>query len=87
MYIYISIYYCRTMAEVKSRIAQWYNGRSVFITGGSGFMGKVMVEKLLYSCSGIKNIYIYIIIIIKTKYVKKAHKEKCLNKKLWNKKN
>ncbi|KAJ8938149.1 hypothetical protein NQ318_007009 [Aromia moschata] len=42
----------------KSPIANWYNDKCVFITGGSGFMGKVLVEKLLYSCSGIKSIYI-----------------------------
>ncbi|KAJ8924570.1 hypothetical protein NQ315_000719 [Exocentrus adspersus] len=46
------------MAEVKSPIAKWYNDRCVFITGASGFMGKVLVEKLLYSCSGIKTVYI-----------------------------
>ncbi|RZC34683.1 fatty acyl-CoA reductase, partial [Asbolus verrucosus] len=44
--------------ENKSVIAEWYTGKSIFITGGSGFMGKVLVEKLLYSCNGIKHIYI-----------------------------
>lgn len=69
-------------------IPQFYNGRSIFITGGTGFMGKVsyyrfflspqpemnnlimimffflsffdqvLVEKLLRSCPGIKNIYL-----------------------------
>lgn len=46
------------MSEVNSPIAKWYDGRCVFVTGASGFMGKVLVEKLLYSCSGIKTIYI-----------------------------
>lgn len=41
-------------------IAQIYTDRSVFITGGTGFMGKVLVEKLLRSCPGIKNIYLLI---------------------------
>lgn len=35
---------------------QFYAGKTIFITGGSGFMGKVMVEKLLYSCSDVKEI-------------------------------
>jgi fatty acyl-CoA reductase len=38
-------------------IPEFYNGRSIFITGGTGFMGKVLVEKLLRSCPGIKSIY------------------------------
>ncbi|CAH1170050.1 unnamed protein product [Phaedon cochleariae] len=46
------------MPENASPVSEWYKGRSVFITGGSGFMGKVMVEKLLYSCPDLKNIYL-----------------------------
>lgn len=41
-------------------IPEFYNGRSIFITGGTGFMGKVLVEKLLRSCPGIKSIYLLI---------------------------
>ncbi|XP_055839875.1 putative fatty acyl-CoA reductase CG5065 [Episyrphus balteatus] len=41
-------------------VPQFYSGRSVFITGGTGFMGKVLVEKLLRSCPDIKNIYLLI---------------------------
>ncbi|XP_030368978.1 putative fatty acyl-CoA reductase CG5065 [Scaptodrosophila lebanonensis] len=41
-------------------IGQFYAGRSVFITGGTGFMGKVLVEKLLRSCPDIRNIYLLI---------------------------
>lgn len=41
-----------------SDINEFYKGRSIFITGGSGFMGKVLIEKLLYSCSDLKEIFI-----------------------------
>lgn len=39
-------------------IKEFYYGCSIFITGGTGFMGKVLIEKLLRSCPGIKNIYV-----------------------------
>ncbi|CAH0546044.1 unnamed protein product [Brassicogethes aeneus] len=44
--------------EDFSPVADWYSGRSIFITGASGFMGKVLVEKLLFSCPKVKYIYI-----------------------------
>jgi fatty acyl-CoA reductase len=43
-----------------SSIPQFYNGKSVFITGGTGFLGKVLIEKLLRSCPGIENIYLLV---------------------------
>lgn len=42
----------------QSAIAEFYKERSVFVTGGTGFMGKVLVEKLLRSCSEIERIYL-----------------------------
>lgn len=39
-------------------VTQFYNGRSVFITGGTGYMGKVLIEKMLRDLDGIKSIYV-----------------------------
>lgn len=39
-------------------VAEFYADKSVFVTGGTGFMGKVLVEKLLRSCPKIKKIYL-----------------------------
>ncbi|GBN08699.1 Putative fatty acyl-CoA reductase CG5065 [Araneus ventricosus] len=46
-----------TSTETPS-IPAFYEGRSVFITGATGFIGKVLVEKLLRSCPGIQTVYI-----------------------------
>lgn len=39
-------------------IPEFYGGQEIFITGGSGFLGKVLIEKLLRSCPDIKTIYV-----------------------------
>ncbi|KAK9496653.1 hypothetical protein O3M35_013088 [Rhynocoris fuscipes] len=41
-------------------IPEFYAGRDIFITGGTGFMGKILIEKLLRSCPDLNNIYILI---------------------------
>ncbi|KAG8038236.1 hypothetical protein G9C98_006563 [Cotesia typhae] len=45
------------MDQTKS-IPTFYVGRSVFITGATGFMGKVLVEKLLRSCPDVREIFV-----------------------------
>ena len=44
----------------KTSIAEFYSGKSILITGATGFMGKVMVEKLLRDCKGVECIYILV---------------------------
>ncbi|KAJ0182913.1 hypothetical protein K1T71_000889 [Dendrolimus kikuchii] len=39
-------------------IPQFYAGRSIFITGATGFMGKVLVERLLSTCPDIERLYL-----------------------------
>lgn len=45
---------------MKSEVAEFYKGRTILVTGATGFMGKVLLEKLLYSCPEIKNIFILV---------------------------
>ncbi|XP_044737512.1 putative fatty acyl-CoA reductase CG5065 [Chrysoperla carnea] len=44
-------------SEIPS-IPEFYRNQSIFITGANGFMGKVLVEKLLRSCPDLDKIYI-----------------------------
>ncbi|KAG8225251.1 hypothetical protein J437_LFUL008789 [Ladona fulva] len=39
-------------------IPTFFSGRSVLITGGTGFVGKALVEKLLRSCPDISHVYL-----------------------------
>ncbi|KAH8261118.1 hypothetical protein KR044_003608, partial [Drosophila immigrans] len=41
-----------------SPVQEFYKDKTVFITGASGFMGKVLLEKLLYSCHSLKEVII-----------------------------
>nr|CAI5836687.1 unnamed protein product [Callosobruchus analis] len=41
-------------------IPEYFKGKNVFITGATGFIGKVLIEKLLRSCPEIGNIYVLI---------------------------
>lgn len=44
--------------EKLNSVQRFYAGKTIFITGGSGFMGKVLIEKLLYSCSDLSEIIV-----------------------------
>ena len=41
-------------------VSRFYQNKSVFITGATGFMGKVLMHKLLVSCPMLDKIYILI---------------------------
>lgn len=39
-------------------IPEFYANRDILISGGSGFMGQVLIEKLLRSCSDVNSIFV-----------------------------
>ncbi|WAR03112.1 FACR1-like protein [Mya arenaria] len=46
--------------DILPTVAEYYTGRNVFITGGTGFIGKVLIEKLIRSCPKIGKLFILI---------------------------
>lgn len=46
--------------STMSSVSAYYNGKTVLITGATGFMGKVLVEKLLRSSPEVKAVYILV---------------------------
>ncbi|XP_065343607.1 putative fatty acyl-CoA reductase CG5065 [Cloeon dipterum] len=40
-----------------SFVADFYKGKSIFLTGATGFLGKVLVEKMLRSCPDVDSIF------------------------------
>lgn len=45
---------------MASHVRDFYNNKNIFITGGTGFVGACLIEKLLRCCSDVKNIYLLI---------------------------
>lgn len=48
------------LETLDSPVVDFYEGRSIFITGATGFMGKVLVQKLLDNCPKLDKIYLLI---------------------------
>lgn len=55
--------------DILTPIQKFYAGASVFITGGTGFLGKLLIEKLLRSCPELSTIYV----LVRGKKGKEAH--------------
>lgn len=53
----------------QSQIVEFYKGRCVLVTGASGFLGKLIIEKLLRTCTEIRKIFV----LIRPKKNKLAH--------------
>lgn len=43
---------------MSQSVVDFYSGRCIFLTGGTGFIGKVLIEKLLRTCPDLERIYL-----------------------------
>ncbi|XP_021926222.1 putative fatty acyl-CoA reductase CG5065 isoform X2 [Zootermopsis nevadensis] len=50
----------RSLNEITPGIQEFFAGRTVFITGGTGFLGAVLLEKLLRACPEITTVYLLV---------------------------
>lgn len=52
---------CQPITDEKlTPIQSFLSGSNIFITGGTGFLGKMLINKLLTSCPSIDTIYLLI---------------------------
>lgn len=44
----------------ESKIINFFEGKTIFVTGATGLLGKALVYKLLSACNGLEAIYVLI---------------------------
>ncbi|XP_069037556.1 fatty acyl-CoA reductase 1 isoform X2 [Lepisosteus oculatus] len=54
------IHFSKVATGTMVSIPKYYEGKNVLITGATGFMGKVLLEKLLRSCPAVNAVYVLV---------------------------
>ena len=44
----------------RPSVCDWYSGKNILVTGGTGFVGKILIEKLLRTCPHLDCIYLLV---------------------------
>jgi fatty acyl-CoA reductase len=51
---------CTLSETQRPNMQEFFEGKQVFLTGGTGFMGKCLLEKLLRSLQGLKRVIVLV---------------------------
>ena len=43
-----------------SEVKEFYKGKTVLVTGTTGFVGKVLLNRIIDSCTNVKRIYLMV---------------------------
>ena len=54
------IYTLDSLKDTHFSVKDYYQGKRILITGCTGFIGKVILEKMLRSCPNIDCIYVFV---------------------------
>jgi fatty acyl-CoA reductase len=46
--------------STDAQIEEFYKEQTIFLTGGTGFLGKILIEKLLRQCWDLNKIYVLV---------------------------
>jgi fatty acyl-CoA reductase len=46
--------------STHAQIEEFYKEQTIFLTGGTGFLGKILIEKLLRQCWDLNKIYVLV---------------------------
>lgn len=44
----------------NSDVSNFFSGKNIFITGATGFLGKILVEKLLRYCPNVEGLFLLV---------------------------
>ncbi|CAH1381634.1 unnamed protein product, partial [Tenebrio molitor] len=47
--------------STNAQIKEFYKEQTIFLTGATGFLGKILIEKLLRQCWDLNKIYVLVL--------------------------
>lgn len=48
---------------MTSNVAEFYKNKNIFITGGTGFLGVALIDKLLRACPDVSSLNLFLLLL------------------------